>query len=94
MSYLAVSPLDKDLNKLMDEVIDFHEPAIIVKGKNAAVLVAIEDWEEMQETVFIASNKELSDSIIEGLNTPLEECIKEEDLPDEFAWLRDRNKNV
>ena len=76
MSYLAVSPLDKDLNKLMDEVIDFHEPAILVKGKRAAVLVSIDDWEDMQETLFITSNKVLHDSIVEGLNTPFEECRK------------------
>ncbi|ABV79880.1 MULTISPECIES: hypothetical protein [Rickettsia] len=31
--------------------------------------------EDIQETIFVASNKELSDSIIEGLNTPIEKCI-------------------
>lgn len=76
MSYLAVSDADKELSKLIDEVTDFHEPAILVKGQRAAVLVSIEDWESMKETLLVASNKELSDSIIEGLNTPFEKCRK------------------
>lgn len=76
MSYLAVSEEDENLNRLIDEVIETHEPAVLVKGRRAAVLISMDDWENMKETLFIASNKELSDSIIKGLNTPIEECKK------------------
>lgn len=78
MTYFIVSEARnrKSLYKLIDEVTASHEP-ILIKGKrNTAVLISLDDWEDIQETIFVASNKELSDSIIDGLNTPIEKCTR------------------
>lgn len=74
MTYLIASEARKTLYKLIDEVAISHEPTLIKGKRNAAVLISADDWEDLQETIFVASNKELSDSIIKGLNTPIKEC--------------------
>ncbi|MCC8369304.1 MAG: type II toxin-antitoxin system prevent-host-death family antitoxin [Rickettsia endosymbiont of Oxypoda opaca] len=74
MTYLIASEARKSLYKLIDEVAVSHEPTLIKGKRNAAVLISLDDWEDIEETLFVASNKKLSDSIIEGLNTPIEKC--------------------
>lgn len=74
MTYLIASEARKSLYKLIDQSAMSHEPTIIKGKRNTAVLISIDDWEDIQETIFVASNTELSQSIIEGLNTPFERC--------------------
>ena len=74
MSYLIASEARKTLYTLIDEVAIKHEPTLIKGKRNTAVLLSVEDWEDIQETLLVASNKELSDSLIKGKNTPYEEC--------------------
>ncbi|MCC8371436.1 MAG: hypothetical protein LN568_01530 [Rickettsia endosymbiont of Pseudomimeciton antennatum] len=38
------------------------------------VLISEQDWEDIQETLFVAANKELSQSIIKGLATDFKDC--------------------
>lgn len=74
MTYLIASVARKSLYKLIDEIAVTHEPTVIKGKRNAAVLVSAEDWEDIQETLFVASNKELSASIIEGLSADFKNC--------------------
>ena len=74
MSYLIASEARKTLYKLIDEVADSHEPKLIKGKRNAAVLISAEDWEDIQETLQVASNKELSDSLLKGKNTSFDKC--------------------
>ncbi|WP_253308537.1 MULTISPECIES: hypothetical protein [unclassified Rickettsia] len=49
---------------------------LIVSESRKSLYKLIDDWEDIEETLFVASNKKLSDSIIEGLNTPFEKCTR------------------
>lgn len=75
MAYLLANEARKRLYKLIDEIALHHEPTFIKGKRNSAVLVSISYWEDLQETLLVASNKQLSDSIIRGLNTPFEKCL-------------------
>lgn len=74
MSYLIASEARKNLYQLIDQVGLNHEPTIIKGKRNSAVLISFKDWEDIQETLFVASNKELSESIIKGLETEFKDC--------------------
>ena len=74
MSYLIASEARKTLYKLIDEVAVSHEPALIKGKRNTAVLLSSEDWEDIQETLFVTSNKKLSDSLLKGRNISYEDC--------------------
>jgi antitoxin YefM len=74
MSYILAIEARKQLYKLIDEVAANHEPTVIKGKRNTAVLLSAEDWEDIQETIMVAANKELSDSLIKGKNTAYSKC--------------------
>ena len=77
MTTLTVTEARANLYRLMDEVADNHEP-ILITGKRAnAVLISEDDWRAIEETIYLLSIPGMRESIIEGLNTPIEECDDE-----------------
>lgn len=76
MTYLIANEARKNLYRLIDQVTLNHEPTIIKGKRNKAVLISFEDWQDIEETLLVASDKELSDSIIKGLTTDFNDCSK------------------
>jgi len=66
----------KDLYKIVNET---HEPVLITGKNSSAILVGEEDWRSIQETLYITSIPGMRESIIEGMNTDLEELSEELD---------------
>ncbi|MDM8540008.1 type II toxin-antitoxin system Phd/YefM family antitoxin [Desulfococcaceae bacterium HSG9] len=62
------------LHDLINQVSSSHKPIIIKGKKSNAVLLSEDDWESIQETLFLISIPGMRESIREGLNTPIEEC--------------------
>ena len=74
MNSITVTDARKTLYKLINETADNHEP-ILISGKRAnAVLISEEDWNAVNETLHLLSIQGLRESIIEGLQAPLEDC--------------------
>ena len=74
MNSITVTDARKTLYKLINESADSHKP-ILNTGKNAnAVLISEEDWNAINETLHLLSIQGMRESIIEGLQTPLEDC--------------------
>lgn len=78
MITITATEARKLLYKLMDEVADSHEPIQITGKRSSAILISEEDWRAVQETLYLVSIPGMRESILEGMNTPVEEC--EEDL--------------
>jgi antitoxin YefM len=64
----------KEIYKLIDEVSISHDPVQIMGKRSNAVLISEEDWNAIQETLYLASIPGMRESIIEGMNTPIQEC--------------------
>ncbi len=80
MSVITVTEARSQLYRLLDEVTESHE-AVLITGKRAnAVLVSEEDWRALQETIYLLGVSGMRETIIEGLNTPADECF------DEVEW--------
>jgi len=77
MKYLSANEARKQLFNLIDKVAENHTPTIIKGKRNTAVLLSAEDWETIQESLLVASNKKLSNSLLKGKNTPYEQCSSE-----------------
>ena len=74
MKSITTTDARKTLYKLINETADSHEP-ILISGKKAnAVLISEEDWNAVNETLYLLSIQGMRESIIEGLQTPLEDC--------------------
>ena len=77
MKTINVTKAREQLYRLLNETADSHEP-IQITGKQAnAVLVSEEDWRAIQETMYLLAIPGMRESIIEGLQTPVEECAEE-----------------
>jgi len=56
-----------------------HEHIVITGKRNNAVLVSEADWHAIQETLFLLGIPGMRESIREGLETPVEDCVEELD---------------
>jgi antitoxin YefM len=79
MTLINATDAQSRLYDLIDETGLSHKPVIIAGKKSKAVLISEEDWESVQETLYLLSIPNMRESIREGLNTPVEECLKELD---------------
>jgi prevent-host-death family protein len=71
---LTASDARERLYRLLDEASQAHEPVLITGPRSNAVLVSEEDWNAMQETVYLLSIPGMRESIRQGMETPVEEC--------------------
>lgn len=79
MQTLTASTARTTLYRLIDEAATSHQPLIITGKRNNAVLVSLEDWSAIQETLFLLSVPGMRESIREGMNTPASELSSELD---------------
>jgi antitoxin YefM len=73
MSVYTVSEARANLYKLLDSINVDHEPALIKGKRYNGVFVAESDWLAIQETFYLLSVPGMRESIVEGLNTPINE---------------------
>ncbi len=64
----------QDIYNLIDETILNSNPIQITGKRGNAILISESDWDSIQETLYLSSIKGMEESIVEGLNTPIEEC--------------------
>ena len=74
MNSITVTDARKTLYKMISESADSHEPILITRASANAVLISEEDWNAVNETLHLLSIQGMRESIIEGLQTPLEDC--------------------
>lgn len=79
MSTITASEARARLYRLIDETAESHQPLLITGKRNKAVLIAEEDWEAIQETLFLLSVPGMRESIREGMATPVDECAEDLD---------------
>jgi len=79
MKTLTATQVRKDIYHLLDEASKTHEPIQITGKRSNAVLISEDDWRSIQETLYLTSIPGMTESIKEGLNTPVDECDEELD---------------
>jgi antitoxin YefM len=79
MPAISASEARANLYRLIDEAATSHQPLLIAGKRNKAVLVSEEDWEAIQETLFLLSVPGMRESIREGMEAPVDECAEDLD---------------
>lgn len=79
MTGITATEARSNLYRLIDEAAESHQPLVIMGKRNKAVLVSEEDWQAIQETLFLLSVPGMRESIREGMETPVDECDGELD---------------
>ena len=77
MATLTASKARTKLYRLIDDASSTHEPIVITGKRTNAVLVSEDDWNAIQETVYLLSVPGMRESIRKGLKTSVKSCSKE-----------------
>lgn len=80
MSAINITNARKELYNLVEDVNLYSEPTLIVSKKGNAVLISESDWNAIQETIYLNSIPGIVESIKEGMDTAIENCVPEEDV--------------
>jgi antitoxin YefM len=75
-SPVTASEARANLYRLIDETNESHRPVLIAGKRSSAVLVSAEDWDAMQETLYLLSVPGMRESIKKGMAEPLERTAK------------------
>ena len=79
MTTLNATEARSKLYKLIDEAARSHRPVVITGRRGNAVLIAEEDWNAINETLYLLSIPGMRESIRKGMESSLENCEKELD---------------
>ncbi len=63
-----------------EKAIRLNDPVQVTTKNGNAVVLSEEDYNALMETVYLLSSPKTAKEIIEGLNTPLSDCIPEGDV--------------
>ena len=74
MSSINVTNARKDLYRLIEKINQSHEPVHVIGKNGAVVMVAEDDWKAVEETLFLTSIPGMRESIIKGMQEPIEKC--------------------
>ena len=80
MSAINITNARKELYNLVEDVNLYSEPTLIVSKKGNAGLISESDWNAIQETIYLNSIPGMVESIKEGMDTAIEDCVPEEDV--------------
>lgn len=79
MHILTASEARANLYRLIDQTAQSHQPIHISGKRTSAVLVAAEDWQAIQETLYLLSIPGMRESIKDAMAEPLEASATELD---------------
>jgi len=72
-----ITSFRKDIFNILEQTIKFNEPVNVSTKDGNAVVISEEDYNGLMETLYLSSMPGVKDSIIEGLKTPVSECVPE-----------------
>lgn len=67
---MSVSQVRADIYNVMDETAQSHEPVLITGKRNNVVMLSQEDWNAIEETLYLNSIPNMASSIQESLSAP------------------------
>jgi antitoxin YefM len=76
MTTLTASKARANLYKLLDETAKSHIPVQITGKRTNGVLISEEDWNAIQETLYLLSVPGMKESLLKGMKTPVSKLHK------------------
>jgi len=74
MSTLNATDARSKLYALIDKTAKTHKPITITGKRGNAVLLSEDDWNAINETLYLVSIPRMRESICEGMENNLDEC--------------------
>ncbi|MCD7777642.1 MAG: type II toxin-antitoxin system Phd/YefM family antitoxin [Clostridiales bacterium] len=80
MININVTNFRKELYNLLNNTIKYNEPVNVSTKNGNAVILSEEEYNNMLETIYLCSVPGMEQKIVDGMNTPIEECISENEV--------------
>jgi antitoxin YefM len=80
MKTISATKARSDLYRVIDAILEEHEPVQITGKRGNAILISEPDWRSIQETLYLVSIPGMRDSIRAGMAESIDDCSKEVDL--------------
>ena len=74
---ITASQVRADIYNIMDETAQSHEPVLITGKRNNVIMISQEDWDAIQETLYLNSIPGMASSIRESMDAPDSEYSKD-----------------
>ena len=82
MTNINITNLRRNLFEYINQAVEFNDVINVNTKSGNAVIISEEDYNGLMETLYLSNNPAVRKSIIDGMNTPIEQCISE----DEVEW--------
>ncbi len=77
MTTTNITNFRKNAFNYVEQTIRYNEPLNISTKEGNAVLLSEEDYSGIMETLYLVSMPGMREKIMEGMSTPLEDCVDE-----------------
>ena len=67
---MSVSQVRADIYNIMDETAQTHEPVLITGKRNNVVMISQEDWNAIEETLYLNAIPNMVSSVQSAMNAP------------------------
>ena len=75
-----VTNFRKNIFEMLEQTIKYNEPVNISTKSGNAVIISEEDYNGLMETLYLSSIPTMKDTIVNGLQTPIDECLSENEV--------------
>ena len=77
MTNINITNLRKNLFDYINQAVEFNDVINVNTKIGNAVIISEADYNGLMETLYLSRNQKVKDEIVEGINTPIEECVEE-----------------
>ena len=70
----------KNIFGMLEQTIKYNEPVNITTRDGNAVVISEEDYNGLMETLYLSTIPHLKEKIVEGIKTPLSDCVPENEV--------------
>lgn len=70
----------KNIFGILEQTIKYNEPVNVSTKEGNAVIISEEDYKGLVESLYLSSIPGMKEKIVEGLNTPVEDCVPETEV--------------
>lgn len=77
---INITNLRKDLYKINETIISTGMIVNVSSKSGDVIMMSKEEYNSLIETLYLMSNPEIRQSIIDGMNAKHDECISEEEI--------------
>ncbi|MFV0636993.1 type II toxin-antitoxin system Phd/YefM family antitoxin [Mitsuokella sp.] len=78
MQIMNATTFRKNIYQTLSQTVEYNEPVCITGKQGNAILLSEEDYRDMLATLELSTNPAMQKKIVDGLNTPLTECLDED----------------